>query len=453
MAPAGFMPYPSSGRRMSQQDMLLLAYLMQQEEQRRAADGAPGMGDLAELAKDTGAVSAAKDFLGLGGGAATTAATYGGLPASAPVASHMGGTMLASGEVVPMSMAPLSEAATGITNFAGAATPALGVGATLLGGYNAVQGFKKKDPVRGGLGGAGTGLGLAMLGAGPVGWLVGGGALLGGGAALANKMGDKDRWKTEQKRLAKLREQGINIPQQEADGLTGGRSKQQLIDLELAKQARGEYSNVDFARTRDERFLKPDDIMGYATFAEKYGNDWFGKFDDKQRREIAQKALDAGAVREHRGTIDVNWDKVDGFQPGATPASPAPSQQAPSRSSPLGLNKPSSSSSSLIPSLGNYKPVADRDRGKYGIDPRDPNRYSVNEKGELMGTAMGWSKDPSADMEVMNRIRDAAKNGGTWMTSPSPAPKQIVDSGSSSSQSPWGNYRGGNRGNRIPRRA
>lgn len=447
MAPTGFMPYPSAGRRMSQQEMLLLAYLMQQEEARRAAAGAPKTGDLLGLAKDTGAVSAAKDFLGLGGGgAATTTATYGGLPASAPVASHMGGTMLASGEVVPMSMAP--EAVTDITNFAGSATPYIGAAGTALGAYNAYKGIEGKNPMRAGLGGAGAALGLNAMGyaLGPYGWA----AMVAAPAvgALVNKMGDKDRWKTEQKRLAKLREQGINIPRMEADGLTGGRSKQQLIDAELAKQSRGEYSNVDFARTRDERFLKPDDIMGYATFAEKYGNDWFGKYNDQQRREIAQKALDSGAVREHHGTIDVDWGKVDGFQPSTTAPTQSttaiPSQQGPARSSPLAQKN----SDSAIPrGLGNFKPVADQDRGKYGIDPRDPNKYSVNEKGEVMGTLMGWGDGTRLDEKFKKKLSEG------FGAPPPPAPKQIVDTEPNPNQNMWSNYRGGNRGNRIPRRA
>jgi len=234
---------------------------------------------------------------------AAAAPTVGGLAASTPVASSIGGgQILADGTVI--------GDATNISNFAGAATPYLGAGATALGAYSALQGIKKKDPLSAGLGGLGVAGGLGMMGYAIPGW--GQAAMVGVPlvAALAGKMGDKDRWKTEGKRLNKLREQGINIPQMEADTLTGGRSKKELIAIEEQKAAQGLPSNVEFARTRDEKYLKPEDIWGYSTFFEKYGNDWLTKFNEQQRRDIAQQALNSGAVREHHGTIDIDWSKV-----------------------------------------------------------------------------------------------------------------------------------------------
>jgi hypothetical protein len=212
--------------------------------------------------------------------------------------------------------------ATDITNFAGSATPYLGAAGTALGAYSALQGIRKKDPLSAGLGGLGAVTGLNMMGyaLGPVGVAATIGVPL--VAALAGKMGDKDRWKTEGKRLNKLRDAGINIPQMESDTLSRGRSKKELIAIEEQKAAQGLPSNVEFARTRDEKFLKPEDIWGYSTFFEKYGNDWLGKFTEQQRRDIAQQALNAGAVREHYGTIDIDWNKVD-----ATPPAVQPQQQ------------------------------------------------------------------------------------------------------------------------------
>jgi len=257
--------------------------------------------------------------LGGGGGEAVAAAapeaTFGGLSAGTPVASSMGGgQILADGSVVGN--------ATDITNFAGSATPYLGAAGTALGAYSALQGIKKKDPLSAGLGGLGAVTGLNMMGytLGPVGIAAAIGVPL--VAALANKMGDKDRWKTEGKRLNKLRDAGINIPQMESDTLSRGRSKKELIAIEEQKAAQGLPSNVEFAQTRDEKFLKPEDIWGYSTFFEKYGNDWLGKFTEQQRRDIAQQALNAGAVKEQRGTIDIDWNKVD-----ATPPAVQPQQQ------------------------------------------------------------------------------------------------------------------------------
>lgn len=430
-------PNPPTAGMMNPYQLLMLAYIQQQmqRQQQQKQQGNPVSG-LANLAKESGAIEAGKDLLGLGGSsAAATSGTFGGLSAGTPVASHMGGTMLASGEVVPMSMAPVPEVATDITNFAGSATPYLGAAGTALGAYNAYKGIEGKNPMRAGLGGAGAALGLNAMGyaLGPYGWA----AMVAAPAvgALVNKMGDKDRWKTEGKRLAKLREQGINIPQMEADSLTGGRSKQQLIDAELAKQAKGQYSNVDFARTRDEKFLKPEDIWGYATFAEKYGNDWFGKFNEQQRRDIAQKALNAGAVREHHGTIDVDWGKVDAApqqvaSPTAKPVSSSipTANNGPARSTPFQVNKPNSTQ---IPTANplNLKPIADQDRGRYGIDPRDPNKYGVDPEGRVVGTLIGWNR------------------------SPTPPTKDMIAAVTNSNSKPsWSNFRGGN-SNLIPRRA
>lgn len=251
---------------------------------------------------------------GAASASAAAAPTVGGLAASTPVASSIGGgQILADGTVV--------GDATNISNFAGAATPYLGAGATALGAYSALQGIKKKDPLSAGLGGLGVAGGLGMMGYAIPGW--GQAAMVGVPlvAALAGKMGDKDRWKTEGKRLNKLREQGINIPQMEADTLNRGRSKKELIAIEEQKAAQGQHSNVAFAKSRNVADLKPEDIWGYSTFFEKYGNDWLTKFNEQQRRDIAQQALNSGAVREHHGTIDIDWSKVQ------QPQQPQPQQK------------------------------------------------------------------------------------------------------------------------------
>lgn len=175
---------------------------------------------------------------------------------------------------------------------------------------------------RGYLQGAASGAAMGSY-FGPWGAAIGG--AIGLGAAGANEMFDTNKFKTEGNRFQKLRDQGINLPGvQEAETLRQGRSKQQLIDIEKAKIAQGKYGNVKFAESRNEADLKPEDIWGYAAFYEKYGNDWLGKFNEKKRREIAQKALDAGAVREHHGTIDIDWNKVDA--PQAQTAQPTQSQ-------------------------------------------------------------------------------------------------------------------------------
>ena len=125
--------------------------------------------------------------------------------------------------------------------------------------------------------------------------------------ALINKLGDKDRWKTEGNRLNKLADNGIFVPEDLIAAMpTKGRSKDELVAIE---QARGDAGNVKFAESRKESDLRPVDIIGYATFAEN-DPEWF-KRPMEERLATAQKALDSGAVREHRGTVDVDWTKVN----------------------------------------------------------------------------------------------------------------------------------------------
>ena len=52
--------------------------------------------------------------------------------------------------------------------------------------------------------------------------------------------------------------------------------------------------------------------------------------------------------------------------------------------------------------LGDYRPIQPNERGRYGIDPRDPNQYQVGPNGEIRGTLMGWS--PNANMGNVNQI-------------------------------------------------
>jgi len=130
-----------------------------------------------------------------------------------------------------------------------------------------------------------------------------------------------DKWKTEGNRLSKLISKGVNIPEelQGAMKLSGGRSKDELIDHSLPLDfkgytAEGKWVNNLFANSRDEKDLAPEDIWGYATFFEKFGNDWLQKYTPDQRREIAQKALDLGIVNEHHGSLDIKWnDEMDAF--------------------------------------------------------------------------------------------------------------------------------------------
>jgi hypothetical protein len=70
----------------------------------------------------------------------------------------------------------------------------------------------------------------------------------------------------------------------------------------------GTWTNNKFAQSRDVNDLRPQDIVGYSAFGDKFGKDWFGKFSDAQRQGIAQEALASKAVDEGHGTININWN-------------------------------------------------------------------------------------------------------------------------------------------------
>jgi hypothetical protein len=91
----------------------------------------------------------------------------------------------------------------------------------------------------------------------------------------------------------------------EGDYMTKGRS-----DEELIAEAQRTGGNVAFAQTRDEKTLKPTDIQNYAQIVEKAGKD----ATNEDRYIWAKRALDSGAVREHHGTVDVDWTNI-----GSTP--------------------------------------------------------------------------------------------------------------------------------------
>jgi hypothetical protein len=132
---------------------------------------------------------------------------------------------------------------------------------------------------------------------------------------ILSRFWTSDKWKTEGNRLRKLQAQGVEIPEayQGAMMQKRGRSVEEMENKSVPKDfvgfdAQGVWTNNKFNFSRDEADLRPLDIVGYAVFAEKFGNDWFQKFSDEQRQAIAQVVLDAKVVREHHGTIDIKWN-------------------------------------------------------------------------------------------------------------------------------------------------
>jgi len=117
----------------------------------------------------------------------------------------------------------------------------------------------------------------------------------------------KETTNIEDKKLQSLKDKGLlsadfQIVDEE-------RSREQQV-----KDITASGGNVSqFLRTGNVADLTPEDIQGYASLLERNPNDLNARLAD------ARKALDAGAVTEGKGTINVDWDKVNSFQPQPKP--------------------------------------------------------------------------------------------------------------------------------------
>lgn len=256
-----------------------------------------------------------KELLGSGGAAAT--ASESAFPAFSIGAEAPASILNMSDDVAALGAQGASDAAgTTISNFAGSATPYLGAAGAALGTYGALKGIHEKNPLSAGMGALGAGLGINAMGfaLGPAGWAAMLAAPVAG--ALINKHLDKDQWKTESKRLNKLKKGGTFVPENLLASMPqAGRSKGDLLNKAYAadfigRGTGGDWVNNKFSQSRNEADLRPEDIVGYAAFAEK-DKDWFNK-PLADRLKVADDALKAGAVREQKGTVKVDWNKVAG---------------------------------------------------------------------------------------------------------------------------------------------
>lgn len=126
-----------------------------------------------------------------------------------------------------------------------------------------------------------------------------------GGTALRRQ----PQTQVEEKRWGKLRDAGFEIPAWVKDG-TDIKDPNAGYDDKLAADHIGTtdqgWNNNQFAQSRDEKDLRPEDLLGYASPVETFGTSWTGA-DEGTRKTILQNALNAGAVDEHHGTVDINW--------------------------------------------------------------------------------------------------------------------------------------------------
>lgn len=218
-----------------------------------------------------------------------------------------------------------------------------------IGAYGLYDLFKNKKHGWGGaLQGGASGAAIGTTIAPGIGTLIGAG--VGAGVGYFGNLGDKDAFQTEYKRAQALRDKGIDW-KLNAEKPAQGRSIDELVALENEKVKAGQYGNPTFAASRNEADLKPQDITGYAAFGEKFGKDWMGT-TEASRNAIAQQILNAGGVREHHGTIDINFTPelekfaADTF---AKPLADAPKPTVPGTNAPGTQNRPSTYTKPLPP--------------------------------------------------------------------------------------------------------
>ena len=141
-----------------------------------------------------------------------------------------------------------------------------------------------------------------------------------GGSEVANALfNKKSKTKVEEGKWKELKKAGKitdeQIPQWVRDGvdIKGSGYRNDLASDFVGTDSAGAWANNKFAQSRNESDLTVTDIQGFA--------DAIGR-----SQEELQRALDAGAVRERKGTVDIDWSKVS--PPNAIPVAAPQSKPA-----------------------------------------------------------------------------------------------------------------------------
>lgn len=265
-----------------------------------------------------------------------------GTPASLPVSMQASNLLQGMpANAVASTVGPSGEAATILAaenpSMSGPLGPATGTGPLgsmpmlqgTLGGAGLIAGamgmkeaYERGSPLQGAISGVGAGVGASMLGSSlglaflpGIGWMAAGGAILGTALGL---FGGPPKTEVEDKRFKKLSDKGILMHTSSfvPESRTRKEQLKAVKDLGVEPGFVGVHPEIGWVNTKwlesgKESDLKAEDIWGYSAFYEKYGNKWLGEFSEDDRRRIAQEAIDKGAVREHHGTIDVDWKKAE----------------------------------------------------------------------------------------------------------------------------------------------
>lgn len=251
----------------------------------------------------------------LSGASQAGGATASTIPAGAAIPSgYVGiGTAASGGTMI----APASSTGAAIPTTTGATSSSIGstlgtvgggIGA-LLGGYNLSRDIVgRRGATAGAQSGATTGAGIGTMLLPGVGTLVGAGIGAVAGAALGKLFGkrqknlEKDRWK-------QLKDYGFNVPKPEwvdtKDAALKAQDKTLANDF-VGYNEKGQWVNNKFANSGKDADLRAQDIYEFADNYETFGKP-YQVLSTEKKQQIMDIALQNNLVREHKGTVDINW--------------------------------------------------------------------------------------------------------------------------------------------------
>jgi len=113
---------------------------------------------------------------------------------------------------------------------------------------------------------------------------------------------EKERWE-------RLKMYGFDVPKPEwvdtKDAALKAENKNLAKDF-VGYDESGKWVNNQFANTGKDEALRPQDIYEFATNHETFG-EAYGNLPEQEKLRLMQIALDNKLVKEHEGTVDINW--------------------------------------------------------------------------------------------------------------------------------------------------
>lgn len=113
---------------------------------------------------------------------------------------------------------------------------------------------------------------------------------------------EKERWE-------RLKMYGFDVPKPDwvdtKDRALKAQNKNLAKDF-VGYDESGKWVNNQFANTGKDEALRPQDIFEFATNYETFG-DAYGRLPQEEQLRLMQIALDNKLVKEHQGTVDINW--------------------------------------------------------------------------------------------------------------------------------------------------